>query len=157
LHFRTRTDHARVADFADAADLSADAELLHLESDFPRDQRRLGKLGQTRAHRQRSRAGVRGMTLGEEIFVTFLQVRPIIVRRSKAHRNMNITELIAKLQDVQHQHGDIHVSGIAGHGHPELTVESVTYEPPGPLESANPANNQERLPERVLIAWKIAS
>jgi hypothetical protein len=70
---------------------------------------------------------------------------------------MIITELITKLEDVQRQHGDIHVSGIAGYGHPELTVESVTYEPSGPLESANPANDQERLPERVLIAWKITS
>jgi len=70
---------------------------------------------------------------------------------------MTITELISALQDVQRQHGDIDVSGIAGYGHPELTVESVTYEPSGPLESANPANGQERLPERVLIAWKIAS
>ncbi len=58
LHFRTRTDHARVADFADAADLSADAELLHLESNFARDQRRMGELGQTRAHRQRASAGI---------------------------------------------------------------------------------------------------
>jgi hypothetical protein len=70
---------------------------------------------------------------------------------------MTITELITKLEDVQRQHGDIHVSGIAGYGHGELSVESVTHEPSGPLESANPANNQERLPERVLIAWKIAS
>jgi len=70
---------------------------------------------------------------------------------------MTITELITKLEDGQRQHGDIHVSGIAGYGHPELIVESVTYEPSGPLESANPANDQERLPERVLIAWKITS
>jgi len=70
---------------------------------------------------------------------------------------MTITELISALQDVQRQHGDIDVSGIAGYGHPELTVESVAYEPSGPLESANPANGQERLPARVLIAWKIAS
>jgi len=33
-------------------------ELLHLESDPPRHQRRMGQLGQTRAHRQRSRARV---------------------------------------------------------------------------------------------------
>ena len=70
---------------------------------------------------------------------------------------MTITELITKLEDVQREHGDIDVSGIAGYGHPELTVDSVTYEPSGPLQSANPANGQEKLPERTLIAWKIAS
>src|SRR6266581_155257 len=41
-----------MADFTNATDLSADAELLHLESDFARDQRRVGKLGKTRAHCQ---------------------------------------------------------------------------------------------------------
>jgi len=69
---------------------------------------------------------------------------------------MTITELISELQEIQRQHGDIHVSGIAGYGHPELTVESVTYESSGSLESANPANEQHRLPERALIAWKIS-
>ncbi len=54
LHPGTRTDQARVANFADAPDLSADAELLHLESNSARDQRRLGELGQTRTHRERA-------------------------------------------------------------------------------------------------------
>src|SRR5205085_7325278 len=58
LRFGTRTDHAGVANFADASDLSADAELLHLESDYPRDQRRVGQLGKTGAHRERSRSRV---------------------------------------------------------------------------------------------------
>lgn len=70
---------------------------------------------------------------------------------------MSITELITELQNIERQHGDIEVSGVAGYGHPELTVERITREPAGPLESANPANGQERLPERALIAWKIAS
>ena len=70
---------------------------------------------------------------------------------------MTITELISELQDIQREHSDVHVSGIAGYGHPELTVESGTYESSGPLESANPANEQHGLPERVLIAWRIGS
>src|SRR4029077_2982449 len=47
-----------LAHFTDALDLPADAQLLHLESDSARDQRRLGQLGQTRTHRQRAGAGV---------------------------------------------------------------------------------------------------
>ena len=70
---------------------------------------------------------------------------------------MTITELISRLEEIRREHGDIDVSGIAGYGHPELTVERVTYESSGPLESANPANEQHRLHERVLIAWKLAS
>jgi hypothetical protein len=70
---------------------------------------------------------------------------------------MNITELIDTLQEIKREHGDVHVYGIAGYGHPEMTVESITYEPSGPLESANPANDQDRLPERVLIAWRMAN
>ena len=70
---------------------------------------------------------------------------------------MYITEIIIKLQDIEREHGDIHVSGIAGYGHPELNVESITHESAGPLQSANPANDQHSLPERVLIAWKSAS
>jgi hypothetical protein len=70
---------------------------------------------------------------------------------------VTITELISELQEVQREHGDIHVSGVAGYGNPELTVESVTHERSGPLESASPANDQHKLPERVLISWKIAS
>ena len=58
LHFGTRTNPARLADSADAPDLPADAQLLHLESDPARDQRRMGQLGQTRAHRQRAGAGM---------------------------------------------------------------------------------------------------
>src|SRR6266498_4747138 len=40
---------------ANATDLSPDAQLLHLESDFAWNQRRVGELGQARAHRQRTR------------------------------------------------------------------------------------------------------
>ena len=58
LHFGTRTDRARVAHFADAIDLPTHAQLLHLESNPARDQRRMGKLGQTRTHRQRAGARV---------------------------------------------------------------------------------------------------
>ena len=65
LHLGTRTNHARVADFTNAPDLSADAELLHLESDFARDQRRVGELGQTRTHSQRARARVTKMSKHE--------------------------------------------------------------------------------------------
>src|SRR6266496_2068668 len=49
---------ASVAHFTNAIDLSADAQLLHLESDPARNQRRMGKLGQTRTHRQRARASL---------------------------------------------------------------------------------------------------
>jgi hypothetical protein len=70
---------------------------------------------------------------------------------------MTVAELIRELQEIQREHGDVHVSGVGGYGQPELTVESVTYDSSGPLESANPANEQHGLPERVLIAWKIAS
>ena len=69
---------------------------------------------------------------------------------------MNITELITALETIRREHSDIHVSGSHGYGNPELTVQSVTYEPSGPLSSASPANNQDHLPERVLIAWEIA-
>ena len=58
LHFGTRTNPARLADSADAPDLPSDAQLLHLESNPARDQRRMGELGQTRAHCQRACAGV---------------------------------------------------------------------------------------------------
>src|SRR5207237_8752755 len=47
LHFRTRTDHARVADFAVAADLSAVSDVLSFESIFACDYCVLGRLGQT--------------------------------------------------------------------------------------------------------------
>src|SRR6266536_1644032 len=43
---------------ANATDLSPDAQLLHLEGGPARDQGRLGKLGQTGTHRQRSGSGV---------------------------------------------------------------------------------------------------
>jgi hypothetical protein len=65
---------------------------------------------------------------------------------------MNIIELIDTLQEIRCEHGDVHVSGITGYGQPEMTVESITLEPSRPLESAHPANEQDRLPERVLIA-----
>ena len=58
LHFGTRTNPARLAYSTDAFDLPADAQLLHLESNPARDQRRMGQLGQTRAHRQRAGAGM---------------------------------------------------------------------------------------------------
>ena len=45
LYFGEGSDSTRVANFADASDLPASAELLHLESNSPRDQRRLGELG----------------------------------------------------------------------------------------------------------------
>ena len=70
---------------------------------------------------------------------------------------MNIEELINELQVIQREHSQITVSGICGYGHPEMTIESVTYEPSGPLASANPGNNQDKLPERVLIAWQTVS
>jgi cellulose synthase/poly-beta-1,6-N-acetylglucosamine synthase-like glycosyltransferase len=54
LHSGARTNSARVAHLADALNLSADAQLLHLESDLARGERRLGGLGQTRAHRERA-------------------------------------------------------------------------------------------------------
>ena len=69
---------------------------------------------------------------------------------------MNITELIEELQKIQREHGDSHVSGINAGGHPEMTIHGISYEPAGPLESASPENNQ-CLPERVLIEWKNAS
>src|SRR6266571_4044093 len=59
LHFGERTRCTGMENFADASDLPADVELLHLESNFARDQRRLGELGQTRAHGQCSGASVR--------------------------------------------------------------------------------------------------
>ena len=72
LHSGTRTNPARLAHFTDATDLPADAQLLHLESDPARDQRRMGQLGQTRAHRQRARAG---MILGALVQLqSFLQL-----------------------------------------------------------------------------------
>ena len=45
-----RENSPSLADYSDAPDLSADAELLHLESNFARDKGRMGKLGQTGAH-----------------------------------------------------------------------------------------------------------
>ncbi len=44
------------------------AILLHLESNPARDQGRLGELGQTRAHRQRARAGVNGKRQSSGLF-----------------------------------------------------------------------------------------
>src|SRR5678815_863121 len=58
LYFGTRTNPAGLAHFTDAPDLPSNAQLLHLESHPPRDQRRVGELGQTRAHRQCAGAGV---------------------------------------------------------------------------------------------------
>src|SRR5438132_9997718 len=56
LPARAGANYSRLAHFADALDLSADAQLLHLESDPARNQRRVGELGQTRAHRECARA-----------------------------------------------------------------------------------------------------
>src|SRR5262249_48134057 len=61
LHFGKGTGQARVADLADATDLSADVELLHLESNSPRDQRCVGELGQTGTNRERARARLTSM------------------------------------------------------------------------------------------------
>src|SRR5207244_1578298 len=58
LPARAGAGHLGLAHLAHASDLSPDAQLLHLESDPARDQRRLGKLGQTRAHRQCAGAAV---------------------------------------------------------------------------------------------------
>src|SRR5262245_23425306 len=56
LHVGARADRARLAHSANAADLSADAQLLRLESNPARHQRRLGQLGQTGAYGQRTGA-----------------------------------------------------------------------------------------------------
>src|SRR5438132_2286731 len=45
LPARARADRARLAHFTNAIDLSADAQLLHLESDPARNQRRMGSWG----------------------------------------------------------------------------------------------------------------
>src|SRR2546423_9500040 len=58
MYFGTRTNPERLAHPADASHLSPDAELLHLESHPARHQRRMGQLGQTRAHRERACPGV---------------------------------------------------------------------------------------------------
>src|SRR5436309_2874292 len=62
LYARTRTTHPRLAYPADAPGLSPHAQLLHLESNPPSHQRRMGQLGQTRAHRERAGASVTQMT-----------------------------------------------------------------------------------------------
>jgi len=48
-----------MADHSDAADLSADVELLRLESNFARCKGRMGKLGQAGTHRVRAGASMR--------------------------------------------------------------------------------------------------
>src|SRR5262249_41966131 len=58
LPARAGAGRVGIAHSTDASDLPSDAQLLHLEGNPPRDQRRVGKLGQTRAHRQCARAGV---------------------------------------------------------------------------------------------------
>src|SRR5207247_8913120 len=59
LPTRARANRARLAHFTNAIDLPTHAQLLYLESDPARDQRRLSKLGLTLAHRQRGREGMR--------------------------------------------------------------------------------------------------
>lgn len=68
---------------------------------------------------------------------------------------MSISELISELGEIQREHGNIHVSGCYAYGHPELTLHGISYEPAGPRASAASENNQS-LPERVLLEWKIA-
>src|SRR4029453_13422062 len=75
LYPGTRTNSARLAHFTDAIDLPAHAQLLHLESDPARDQRRVGELGQTRTHRQRAGAGVACLRL----FLFWGVFRPLCV------------------------------------------------------------------------------
>jgi len=58
LHFGARERPARMADHSDAADLSADVELLRLESNFARCKGRMGKLGQAGTHCFRAGASV---------------------------------------------------------------------------------------------------
>ena len=69
VHSRTRIRLARLANFTDATDLSADAELCDLESNFPRAQRRLGQLGKTRTHCERSRSRLTSRQAGQELFL----------------------------------------------------------------------------------------
>jgi len=59
LPARARADRARLAYFADAPHLSSDAQLLHLESDPARHQRRMGQLGKLERNRQRARRALR--------------------------------------------------------------------------------------------------
>src|SRR5205814_1433597 len=54
----TRTNPASMADFADAPDLSPDAQLLYLDGNLARGQRSLGELGQTGTHCECARARV---------------------------------------------------------------------------------------------------
>jgi hypothetical protein len=65
-----------LANLANAPDLSAHAELLHLESNLARDQRRMGELGKTRADCKRARSRV-GRTKFE-------------IRMSKLETNLNV-------------------------------------------------------------------
>src|SRR5262249_43977117 len=58
LHARARANRTRLAHSTNAPDLSADAQLLRLESNPARHQRRLGQLGQTRTHSQCARSSV---------------------------------------------------------------------------------------------------
>lgn len=69
---------------------------------------------------------------------------------------MNITELIDELQQIQREHGDIHVSGVVPYGNPEMTIHGILYEPAGALPSARPEHDQNP-PERVIIEWKFTS
>jgi hypothetical protein len=69
---------------------------------------------------------------------------------------MKISTLIEKLQRVQTEHGDLHVSGAFVTGHPEMSISSVQYTKAGALVTAASENDEDDLPERVLIEWKVA-
>ena len=68
---------------------------------------------------------------------------------------MKISTLIDELQRIQTEHGDLHVSGAFVPGHPEMSISSVQHTRAGPLLTAASENNEEDLPERVLIEWKV--
>jgi len=59
VHARARAARARLAHSANASDLSADAQLLRLESNSARHQRCLGQLGEARTHSQRAGSSVK--------------------------------------------------------------------------------------------------
>src|SRR5437867_7290157 len=95
LHPGARTDRARLAHFTDAFDLPADAQLLHLESDSASGQRRLGELGQTRAHSKRASASVekewsarRRPRIWDVSRISWLRSR-MRCRRRRGHANKN--------------------------------------------------------------------
>jgi hypothetical protein len=91
LHARARANPARLAHFADALDLSPDAQLLRLESNPACHQRRLGQLGQTRAHRQRAGAGMRagGSMMNHERIASDHELMFLLCPESHLRENRN--------------------------------------------------------------------